>query len=172
MVRTSASKISGERPRWRSFFPSSRSSVRQKTAMMKVLRSMKETPSVFSAAWNTTEHSGGSSFSTPQRNLHAGLASLSTLQVHLKLTSTNCLLTMVNFFMGCKLDRMEIDAIRLRQLREERALSLRELEQLAGVSYNTIWRIEDGRRKQAHPRTIRKLAAALGVQPQELVVRD
>lgn len=43
--------------------------------MMKVLRSMKETPSVFSAAWNTTEHSGGLVLlSTPQRNLHAGLA--------------------------------------------------------------------------------------------------
>jgi hypothetical protein len=43
--------------------------------MMKVLRSMKETPSVFSAAWNTTEHSGALVFlSTPQRNLHIGLA--------------------------------------------------------------------------------------------------
>jgi hypothetical protein len=42
---------------------------------MKVLRSMKETPSVFSAAWNTTEHSGALVFlSTPQRDLHIGLA--------------------------------------------------------------------------------------------------
>ena len=98
-------------------------------------------------------------------------AFLSKLPLHLKLVSTNCIPIMVIFFQ-CKLDRMEIDAIRLRQLREERALSLRELEQLAGVSYNTIWRIEDGRRKQAHPRTIRKLSAALGVEPQELVVRD
>jgi transcriptional regulator with XRE-family HTH domain len=35
-------------------------------------------------------------------------------------------------------------------------------------AYNTIWRIEDGR-QGAHPRTIRKLAEALGVEPSELV---
>jgi sodium/hydrogen antiporter len=38
----------------------------------------------------------------------------------------------------------------------------------AGLSYNTIWRIEDGR-QGAHPRTIRKLAEALGVRPSELI---
>lgn len=64
---------------------------------------------------------------------------------------------------------MEVDAIQLREIRESRALSLRELEQLSGVSYNTIWRIEDGRRKRTHPRTVRKLAQALGVEPRELV---
>lgn len=62
---------------------------------------------------------------------------------------------------------MEVDAVRLRELREERVLSLRELEERSGVSYATIWRIEDGR-QGAHPRTVRKLAAALGVPPSEL----
>ncbi len=57
---------------------------------------------------------------------------------------------------------------RLKELRRERVLSLRELEEKSGVSYNTIWRIEDGR-QGAHPRTIRKLADALGVQPSELI---
>lgn len=57
---------------------------------------------------------------------------------------------------------------RLKELRRERVLSLRELEERSGVSYNTIWRIEDGR-QGAHPRTIRKLAEALGVDPAELV---
>ncbi|HKH37773.1 MAG TPA: helix-turn-helix transcriptional regulator [Rubrobacter sp.] len=57
---------------------------------------------------------------------------------------------------------------RLKQLRRERVLSLRELEERSGVSYNTIWRIEDGR-QGAHPRTIRELADALGVQPSELI---
>ena len=57
---------------------------------------------------------------------------------------------------------------RLKELRRERVLSLRELEARSGVSYNTIWRIEDGR-QGAHPRTIRKLAEALGVQPSELI---
>jgi transcriptional regulator with XRE-family HTH domain len=44
---------------------------------------------------------------------------------------------------------------------------LRELEEKSGVSYNTIWRIEDNR-QGAHPRTLRKLAEALGVEPAEL----
>ena len=57
---------------------------------------------------------------------------------------------------------------RLKELRGKRVLSLRELEERSGVSYNTIWRIEDGR-QGAHPRTIRKLAEALGAQPSELI---
>ena len=57
---------------------------------------------------------------------------------------------------------------RLRELRREQVLSLRELEEKSGVSYNTIWRIEDGR-QGAHPRTIRKLADALGIRPSELI---
>jgi transcriptional regulator with XRE-family HTH domain len=63
---------------------------------------------------------------------------------------------------------MEVNVQRLRELRRERVLSLRELEERAGVSYNTIWRIEDGR-QGAHPRTVRKLAEALGVAPKELI---
>jgi len=45
---------------------------------------------------------------------------------------------------------------------------LRELGELSGISLQTIWRIEAGR-QGAHPRTIRKLAQALGVEPGELV---
>ncbi len=67
---------------------------------------------------------------------------------------------------------MEADATKLRKLREARVLSLRELEKLSGVSYNTIWFIEAGRRQRTHPRTIRKLALALGVQPTELMKGD
>jgi transcriptional regulator with XRE-family HTH domain len=63
---------------------------------------------------------------------------------------------------------MEVNVERLKQLRRERVLSLRELEERSGVSYSTIWRIEDGR-QGAHPRTVRKLAEALGVQPSELI---
>ncbi len=68
----------------------------------------------------------------------------------------------------CTVVSMEVDVERLKELRRERVLSLRELEERSGVSYNTIWRIEDGR-QGAHPRTIRKLAEALGVEPSELV---
>jgi transcriptional regulator with XRE-family HTH domain len=63
---------------------------------------------------------------------------------------------------------MEVNVQRLKELRRERVLSLRELEERSGVSYNTIWRIEDGR-QGAHPRTVRKLANALGVDPSELI---
>ncbi len=42
MVRTSASESLGEGPRWRTRRPLSRSSMRQKTEMMKVLRSTRE----------------------------------------------------------------------------------------------------------------------------------
>ena len=57
---------------------------------------------------------------------------------------------------------------KLRELRQRRALSLRELSALSGVNYNSIWRIEAGR-TGAQPRTVRRLAAALGVQPEELI---
>ena len=63
---------------------------------------------------------------------------------------------------------MEVNIQRFRELRRQKVLSMRELEEMSGVSYNTIWRIEDGR-QGAHPRTIRKLAEALGVAPSELI---
>ena len=63
---------------------------------------------------------------------------------------------------------MEIDTGRLKTLRDEKVLSLRDLGELSGVSANTIWRLESGNHKQAHPRTIRKLANALGVEPNDL----
>ena len=58
---------------------------------------------------------------------------------------------------------------KLKELRRLRVLTLRELESESGVSYNTIWRLENGHR-QARPSTIRKLAAALGVEASELLV--
>jgi transcriptional regulator with XRE-family HTH domain len=64
---------------------------------------------------------------------------------------------------------MEVNVRRLRELRRLRVLTLRELEEESGVSYNTIWRLENGHR-QARPSTIRRLAAALGVEASELVV--
>lgn len=66
---------------------------------------------------------------------------------------------------------MEVAGMRLRELRERRALSLRELSELSGVSYNAIWRIEVGR-TGAQPRTVRRLAEALGVEPAQLVKGD
>jgi transcriptional regulator with XRE-family HTH domain len=53
----------------------------------------------------------------------------------------------------------------------QRVLSMRELQELSGVSHNTIWRIESGR-QGAHPRTIRTLAEALGAEPEELLKKE
>jgi transcriptional regulator with XRE-family HTH domain len=61
-----------------------------------------------------------------------------------------------------------VDMARLRELRRRRVLTLEELAQKAGVGRNTIWRLEHGV-MGAQPRTIRKLARALNVEPEELV---
>jgi len=59
----------------------------------------------------------------------------------------------------------------LRKLRAERALTLRALADISGVSYDTINKLELGRRP-AHASTIRKLTAALGAEPRELMKRE
>jgi HTH-type transcriptional regulator, competence development regulator len=56
---------------------------------------------------------------------------------------------------------MEVNVERLKELRRERVLSLRELEERSGVSYNTIWRIEDGR-QGAHPPDGKEAGGCLG----------
>jgi len=63
---------------------------------------------------------------------------------------------------------MEVNVQRLKELRRQRVLSMRELEEMSGVSYNTIWRLENGL-TGAQPRTIRKIAEVLGVEPAELI---
>jgi lambda repressor-like predicted transcriptional regulator len=51
---------------------------------------------------------------------------------------------------------------------QSKALSLRALGERSGVAYDTINKLELGRRP-AHASTIRKLAEALGVEPKELM---
>ena len=63
---------------------------------------------------------------------------------------------------------MEVDAVELKRLREERVLSQRELARMAGLTHQTVWRYENGS-TNAHPRTIRKIAGVIGVQPKDLV---
>ena len=62
----------------------------------------------------------------------------------------------------------EVDGQRLRELRVQRALSLRALGERSGVSFATINNLENGNRP-ARLVTIRKLAEALGVEPTELM---
>ena len=56
----------------------------------------------------------------------------------------------------------------LRELRRSRGLSQKELGELAGVASGTVYRLENGLRG-AYPGTVRKLAVALGVTPEDLV---
>ena len=65
----------------------------------------------------------------------------------------------------------QVDGERLRQLRGERALSQRDLSRLTGIAHDSISQLETGKR-DAQPRTIRKLAEALGVEPKELMKED
>lgn len=57
---------------------------------------------------------------------------------------------------------------RLKELRDRVSLSQMELSERSGVSRATIADLELGKRG-AQPKTRRKLAAALGVEPWELV---
>jgi len=63
---------------------------------------------------------------------------------------------------------IQIDGQRLRRLRVEQALTLRTLGERSGVAYDTINKLELGRRP-AHASTVRRLADALGVEPKELM---
>jgi transcriptional regulator with XRE-family HTH domain len=63
---------------------------------------------------------------------------------------------------------ISIDGQRLKELRVERAFTLRALGERSGVAYDTINKLELGRRP-AHASTIRKLAEALGVEPKDLM---
>jgi len=66
---------------------------------------------------------------------------------------------------------VRIDPEKLRRLRERRVIGVRELGRLSGVSHDGIIEIEQGKR-QPHAATIRKLAAALGVEPAELLADE
>ena len=57
---------------------------------------------------------------------------------------------------------------RLKMLRQRAFLTQRELAQRAGLSEVTVNRLEQGK-QTARISTIRKLASALGVVPEELV---
>jgi transcriptional regulator with XRE-family HTH domain len=57
--------------------------------------------------------------------------------------------------------------MRVRECREDAGYSIRELSEMAGVSHVTITHLENGR-TVPHPRTLRKIAGALGVTVREL----
>jgi transcriptional regulator with XRE-family HTH domain len=56
----------------------------------------------------------------------------------------------------------------LRELRQSKGLSQKDLGKLARVSSGTVYRLENGLRG-AYPVTVRKLASALGVHSEDLL---
>jgi transcriptional regulator with XRE-family HTH domain len=67
---------------------------------------------------------------------------------------------------------VKIDGGKVRAAREGRFFSQRELASLAGINHNTIWRIEGGSSVEVHPRTIRKIAEALSVDPTSITPQE
>ncbi len=57
---------------------------------------------------------------------------------------------------------------RLREIREDKAMSQRDLADVSGVAQSTIVELELNKR-EAQPSTTRKLAEALGVEPVDLM---
>ena len=62
-----------------------------------------------------------------------------------------------------------ISGEKLKRVRDARLLSQRELADKAGLSPTTILKLEADRVAEPHPRTIRKLAHALEVDPAEIL---
>lgn len=61
--------------------------------------------------------------------------------------------------------------LRLREIRIEKFVTQAELSKRTGMTEATISRLETGV-TQARISTVRKLAAGLGVKPEQLVARD
>jgi len=66
---------------------------------------------------------------------------------------------------------VKIDGQRVKATRERAFLSRRELAERAGLDRSTIGRIEDGV-TEVYPRTIRKIAEALSVDPTSLTPEE
>ncbi|MCH7876301.1 MAG: helix-turn-helix transcriptional regulator [Gemmatimonadetes bacterium] len=62
--------------------------------------------------------------------------------------------------------------LRVRELREARGWSQRELARRAGVRAATVSHLESGKAKSAGFETLEKLAAALGCDPGYLIVKS
>ena len=67
---------------------------------------------------------------------------------------------------------VKIDGENVRVAREQAFLSKGELAERAALDRNTIGRIENSGTTEVHPRTIRKIAEALSVDPASLVPKE
>lgn len=62
--------------------------------------------------------------------------------------------------------------LRIREIREERGFSQEQLANLAGVRQATVSELERRRGGRVDLDVVEKLAAALGVEPGDLIVRE
>jgi transcriptional regulator with XRE-family HTH domain len=67
---------------------------------------------------------------------------------------------------------VKIDGEKLEKLRLGRFWSRAELGEKSGISRDHIGRLERGEGGNSHPPTVRRLAEALGVDPNELLQRE
>jgi transcriptional regulator with XRE-family HTH domain len=67
---------------------------------------------------------------------------------------------------------VRIHGEKVRVARERAFLSKSELAERAGLNRNTIGRIEESETTEVYPRTIRKIAEALSVDPAFLVPKE
>jgi transcriptional regulator with XRE-family HTH domain len=64
--------------------------------------------------------------------------------------------------------KMQVDGDKLRRLREEKVLTMKQTAELSGVSYNTVYRLEHGK-TGARQQSIKALARVFGIEPKELL---
>jgi transcriptional regulator with XRE-family HTH domain len=69
------------------------------------------------------------------------------------------------------LAEVKVDGQKVREAREKAFLSKRELAERAGLDRSTVGRIEGGI-TEVYPRTIRKIAEALSVDPASLTPQE
>lgn len=64
---------------------------------------------------------------------------------------------------------VQVDGKALREERKKRLLSVRQLAKLVGISPDTVNGLELGKRN-AQPETVRKIASALRIKPERLIL--
>jgi DNA-binding XRE family transcriptional regulator len=73
---------------------------------------------------------------------------------------------------GRSVDSVRVNAEEIRYWREKRVLTRRELCQRSGIGLSTYADLESGYRPRARVETVKKIAAALQVDPPRLVVAE
>jgi transcriptional regulator with XRE-family HTH domain len=66
---------------------------------------------------------------------------------------------------------MNANGEKLRNLRDEKLLTSQQLAELAGLSRDVVYRLENGK-SGAHQTSIKKIARVLGVEPKELLAAN